>query len=360
MFITILLFIFILGILILSHEFGHFIVAKKSGMRVDEFGFGFPPRIFGIKKGETLYSFNLFPIGGFVKIYGEDGGNRNDKKSFSNKPIWVRFSTLTAGVIMNVLVAYLFFSFGHIIGTPTAVSPSASDIKFEEKSVQILGVVKNSPAELAGLKLADKIRSISSGESSIVIQEASEVREFIFEHEGESFIFSIERGDKIENIIVNSRKEFSREEGSVGIEFIDIGIVRYPWYSAFWEGLKTTVYTTKAMILAFSGTIKAVVSTGSLPGDIAGPIGIAVFTGTIKDLGFVYILQFIAIISLNLAILNIIPFPALDGGRVLFLLIEKIKGSPVSKKVEGFAHSTGFALLILLIILITFHDINNL
>lgn len=359
MFFTILLFVFILSILVLSHEFGHFITAKKFGMRVDEFGFGFPPKLFGIRKGETLYSFNLFPVGGFVKIYGEDGENRKDSKSFSSNSIWRRSLVILAGVAMNFLVAYILFTVGHMIGTPTAFNSESQQAGIENVSVQILQIVPDSPAEASDLKLGDKILSITTQEEKLVVGSADNVKDFINNNQGQSFIFSIDRGGDIETIIVNSRVEFNEKEGSVGIQFIDAGIVKYSWYAALWQGVETTVNTTIAILLAFGSMISNVVTTGSLPADVAGPIGIAVFTGTVKGLGLVYVLQFIALISINLAILNIIPFPALDGGRLLFLIIEKIKGSPVNKKIESFAHAAGFALLILLIIVITFNDINK-
>ncbi|MEX0877927.1 MAG: site-2 protease family protein [Candidatus Spechtbacterales bacterium] len=356
---TILLFILILGIVVLTHEFGHFIVAKKSGMRVDEFGFGFPPKLFGIKKGETTYTFNLFPIGGFVKIHGEDGKDRNDPRSFAGRPFWKKSLVIVAGVVMNFLVAYVFFSAVHMIGAPTIIGDEETPSNVKDVAVQIISVVKDSPAESAGILTGDKILSIQAGESVTSAQSAGEVSDFISGHTGETLLFTVERGKDTLEFSILAREDIPEGQGATGISLVRIGVIQHPPHTALVEGAKTTYNLTVASVSVFGSTVKQAVVDGSVPEDISGPVGIAIMTGTVRDLGLTYVLQFIALISLSLGILNIVPFPALDGGRFAFLVAEKIKGSPVSSKVETAAHATGFVLLILLIVLITVHDINR-
>ena len=359
MFITVLIFIAVLAILVLSHELGHFVVAKKSGMRVDEFGFGFPPKILGIKRGETTYSFNLVPLGGFVKIFGEDGEDRNKPKSFSSKPIWKRALVISAGVFLNFVLAYILFSVAHTLGTPTLISDNDPAANFKNVSVQIVEVAQDSPAQQAGVKLGDRIEKLSAPSASIAIHTVTDVQNFISKHMKEEITFSIKRGGEELNLNIHARENFPEGQGSTGIALVRVELVTYPWYIAIVEGAKTFWLSLSGTLYAFGNMIRQAVTSGTLPSDISGPIGIAYMTGAVRNLGFVYLLQFIALISLNLGIINLIPFPALDGGRLLFLGIEKLKGSPVPKKIEGVTHAIGFVILILLMIAVTFHDVDR-
>ena len=359
MFITIILFIAIIATLVLVHEFGHFIVAKKSGMRVEEFGFGFPPRLVSIKKGETRYSFNLFPIGGFVKIFGEDGNKRGESGSFTSRPIWTRSLVIVAGVLLNFMLAYFLFSAAHILGMPTIIDDANLPANVENITVQIIEVVPNSPAFASGIKIGDKILKLSNAQETLSIAQVQEVQDFISANSGGEVTFTIKRGKEILNLTTQVRQEFPSGEGATGIALVKVVTIKYQWYVAPIEGAKTFWLVTIGTLVAFGGMIKELVASGSLPSDIAGPVGIAYLTGTVRSLGFVHLLQFIALISLNLGIINLIPFPALDGGRLLFLGIEKLKGSPVPKKIENATHAVGFVILILLIIAVTLKDINR-
>ncbi|MDP4010408.1 MAG: site-2 protease family protein [Candidatus Spechtbacteria bacterium] len=360
MFLTILIFIAILAILVLSHEFGHFIVAKRAGMRVEEFGFGFPPRLFGFKKGETLYSINLFPVGGFVKIFGEDGGERQDPKSFSSNSVFRRSLVIVAGVVMNIILAYALFSAGHMLGTPTIVDSDEQRANVSDIAVYIVAVNTDSPAAEGGLKAGDKIRVLEAEGEQLSVTSVSGVQEFIEANKGKEIVFTVTRGSQLIEIKVYAREEAPEGEGLTGIALERAGILRQPPHVALWEGAKTTLWATQATMIGFGRVFQSAITTGSLPDDISGPIGIAYMTGAVKELGIAYMVQFIAIISLNLAIINIFPFPALDGGRLMFLIAEKIKGSPVSKKVEGMTHAAGFALLIIFIIFVTFKDVGRI
>jgi regulator of sigma E protease len=359
MILTILLFTAIILILVLSHEFGHFYAARKSGMRVDEFGFGFPPRLIKYKRGDTTYSFNLFPIGGFVKILGEDGSERDNQQSFANKPISRRVIVITAGVALNFVLAYLLFSVGHMLGTPTAVDDEQVPTYVQDIRVQILGVLEGSPAQEAGLQIGDIIISLRTAGEFQGVELSRDVQDFINRHRGKNILISVQRGDQELELNVLARQDPPEGEGAMGIIFDRVGVAKYPIHLAPIEGAKTFWTVTTGTLAAFGNMIKNIVSDGEIPDDITGPVGIFKLTDIVRNLGLVHVIQFTALISLSLGILNLAPFPALDGGRLLFLGIERLKGSPVSKKIEGMAHAIGFTLLILLIIAITFRDIER-
>lgn len=360
MFLTIVVFILILGLLIFVHEFGHFILAKRAGIRVEEFGFGFPPRIFGIKKGETIYSLNLFPIGGFVKIYGEEGKSagsaKNDEgKAFYNKPIRTRVGILVAGVTMNLVLAAFLLSFGYWLGLPAMVDDQATDLIGAR--VQITQVVFDSPAGQAGIKIGDTIKELTFAGQLLEVSKVEQVQEFVDSHRGEEITVIIQRGNEILEKTLVPRLNPPENEGPLGIALARTAIVAYPWYQALIMGITSTVNLTWFIIVALGSILWQLLLTGRLAVEIAGPVGIFNLTGQAAQLGFIYILQLTALISINLAIINVLPFPALDGGRLLFLAIEKIKGSPVSQKVERIAHTAGFVILILLMIAVTWRDI---
>ncbi|MEW5907635.1 MAG: RIP metalloprotease RseP [Patescibacteria group bacterium] len=348
---SIILFVFILALLILSHEFGHFIIAKKSGVRVDEFGFGFPPRLLKFKKGETIYSINLIPFGGFVKIYGEEGAEKQDPRSFASKPISIRALVIAAGVIFNIFLGWILISSGYMVGLPTSVSSAPAGAEISERSIIILEVRNGTPAEIADLKAGDKILGFNSIE---------EFQSFVAENKGREVKLNYQRGEENFSAKITPRADPPQGQGSLGISLDEIGIVKIPWYRAVWEGAKVTynlLITIAVSIYMFvANAIKGLAGFEQ----VLGPVGIVTVTGTVAKMGFAYILNFVALLSINLAIINILPFPSLDGGRLLFLAIEKIKGSPVNPKISGIIHSIGLALLLILMLAITYHDIMRL
>ena len=356
---TLIIFILVLGILILTHEWGHFITARKSGLTVEEFGFGFPPRIFSIKRGETLYSINLLPLGGFVKILGEDGTEPDNPKSFSSKPVGIRSLIIASGVFMNFLLAALLLVMGFYIGLPQIIDKN-NEALAKNVEIQIVAVSNNSPAEKAGIKMGDIIKYVKSGNKNVVINEISILQENINDHKGKEITIAVQRGKEIFKIKAVPRINSPEGEGALGIALAKTGIISYPWYKSFWLGIKSTFIISWEIIKGFGSLLKNLIASGTIPRDISGPVGIAVLTNQAATLGFIYLLQLVAIISLNLAVLNLIPFPALDGGRLLFLGIEKIKGSKVNPKIENAIHSIGLVLLLALVILITYKDIIKL
>ena len=356
---TLIIFILVLGILILAHEWGHFIAARRSGLTVEEFGFGFPPRIFSIKRGETLYSVNLLPLGGFVKILGEDGTELENPKSFSSKPVGIRSLITVSGVFMNFLLAALLLMIGFYIGLPQIVDKD-NEALAKNVEIQIVAVSNDSPAEKSGIKMGDIMKYVKSGSQNIAISEISTLQENINNSKGKEMTIIVQRGKKIFEINAVPRINPPEGEGALGVAIAKTGVISYPWYKSLWLGIKSAFILSWEIIKGFVDLLKNLIISGKIPHNVSGPVGIAVLTNQAVTLGFIYLLQLVAMISLNLTVLNLIPFPALDGGRLLFLGIEKIKGSKVNPKIENAVHSIGIILLLILVILITYKDILKL
>lgn len=363
---TFLIFFIIIAVLILSHEFGHFLAAKLTDTKVEEFGFGFPPKIFWIKKGETIYSLNLFPIGGFVKILGEDGApveevglpNSEDASSrnFSFKPPVVQALIVSAGVLFNLILAWIFISISLNLGTFRQID---DDLAAPSANVMIVEVQKNSSAESVGLIPGDIITKLKFGDQvSEQPTKMAEVQNFINFNRGEEIEITYKRG---EDVLVSAvkLKDVKAEEGALGIAMARIAFAKEPWYLAIWNGLKQTVFLTAGIAVAIFYFIVGLFQGVGFE-QVAGPVGIFNIVGQTARFGFVHLIQLTAILSINLAIINFFPFPALDGGRLLIILIEKLKGSPMNYKVINLIHSVGFALLIFLMLLVTYQDILRL
>ncbi|MFH1132733.1 MAG: RIP metalloprotease RseP [Pseudomonadota bacterium] len=354
MFSTIIIFIAVLSLLVFVHELGHFLVAKKMGMKVEEFGFGFPPRLFSIKKKETIYSINWIPLGGFVRIKGESGAFVEDSDSFASKKAWKRFLVLVAGVTMNLVLAAVLLSAGFMAGLPAIVEgelPVGARVSDEE--IIVMSLVSESPASVAGVEIGDKLVSIDS----LVFESTNEAREYIGANGDDGVEIVIERDDSefyTYNLVSEDLSGF--DVHGVGVGFVETAFVSYPIHTAVFQGVVATGYYTVAVMDAFLKIIVNLFTAQGLGAELSGPVGIAVLTGEVAALGFVYLLQFAAILSINLAIINILPFPALDGGRVLFLIIEKIRGKAANQKVEAIVHNLGFLLLMLVVVFVTYRD----
>lgn len=385
MFLTIVIFIIVLSAIVFVHEAGHFFTSRLFGVKAEEFGLGFPPRAIGTyknKKGkriwifnnrsveslesstnedmhpankETIYSLNWLPLGGFVKIKGENGEGQNEADSFAAKKIWQRTIILAAGVLMNVVLAWFLFSVGYMFGMPQSTDTVGRNAIIAESSVMVSSVLPSSPAEIAGLKAGDAILKVS-GEvvgTEIALQNA------VAKNDGLITEVLIRRDGQEENIMVTPTVQ-SGSRATIGVAIYASGLIRYPFFSAFVEGAKTTGWLIKEIFSAFGTLISSIFVGQSVVDQFAGPVGIANITGQAAREGITYLLQFIALLSLNLAVINILPFPALDGGRILFLIIEKIKGRPVKRDIENAIHNIGFFLLIGLVIFITYKDIAKL
>ena len=363
---SIIIFILVLLILVLVHELGHFLVAKRFGIRVDEFGFGFPPRAKTLfKKGETIYSLNWIPFGGFVKIFGQDRDDESvngvDKdRAMINKPAYVQALVLVAGVVFNLVLAWILFTVGFASGMPTSSSSLPKNTILENPSLMITDVLKDSPAHVAGLMPGDKILSLSSGEEILDgLITPTELQTFIQAHEDSSRSVTHDDGKEIKVAEIIPETNDSGKK-VIGISMDTVGIVKLPFFRAVAEGARYTAITTWGTVVGFYTLIHdAVVGSGDIS-SVTGPVGIVKIVGSAYDIGFIYLLSFSAIISVNLAVINLIPFPALDGGRLLFLLIEKIKGSSINQKFANTANFVGFCILIGLMLIVTYHDIVKL
>jgi regulator of sigma E protease len=375
MLVTIISFVAILSILVFVHELGHFLAARKFGAKAEEFGLGFPPRLFGWYKNasgkwkmvfwnaevkdavDTVYSLNSIPLGGFVKIKGEDGEGKTDESSFAQKPISQRTIILAAGVTMNVILAAVIISGILLVGSvqPIEGVPLKGAI-IKDRHIQISSVTENSPAAQAGVQPGDRIVSINNQE----ISSTENIQNFVADKSGQTLSYKLQRKNEFITKEITPVILEETNRGGIGITISEMASVRYPWYLAAYEGVKTTGYYLWMILVGFYDLLSRLVTGGGVSADIAGPVGIAVLTGQVVSMGFAYILQFAALLSLNLAVINILPIPALDGGRILFLIIEKIKGRPAKQQTEALIHNIGFILLIGLIILVTFKDIKNL
>lgn len=358
---TAIVFIIILSLLVFVHEFGHYIIAKRKGLLVEEFGFGFPPRIFGWKRGETLYSINLIPFGGFVKILGEEGEEKDNPRSFSYQKVSTRIAIVCAGVLMNIFLMVIILIFGNFWGLPKVIDnniPSVANIR--DLKIQILGVASNSPAELVNLKMGDEIVSASVNGDFLKVKEVEELQDFVKKHKGQNVILTIKRQNEILEKTVFARQTHPQNEGSLGIILAKTAIVSYPIYLAPIYGIKDTIYLTGHFFQALFFLFKNLIINGKIVGEVGGPVQIALLVHEMTQLGFAFILQFTALLSLNLAILNILPFPALDGGRLIFLIIEGLSKKPIKSSIEKIIHFIGFLILIILTILITIKDIKKL
>jgi regulator of sigma E protease len=366
---SIIIFILILLILVVSHEFGHFIVAKKSGIRVDEFSFGFPPKLFGKKIGETTYNFNLLPLGGYVKIFGENPdedsiSGPDSKRSFVNKPKYIQAAVLFAGVTMNFLVAWLLLSVGFMSGLPTSVGALPDGAILTNQALTITSVLPKSPAEIGGLKTGDKISSLTTATDSTLLLSsdisAETLQSFVKKHGNEEVKVSLIRANEKIDITVIPKIAEKSDTAMIGISMDTIGTLQLPVHKAIWEGLKLTSNLAVSTIVGFYNLIhSALIGQGDMS-TLTGPVGIVGVVGDAAKFGFIYLLSFTALISINLAVINLIPFPALDGGRLLFLLIEKIKGSRIKPQVANIVNMVGFGILMLLMVMITYHDIVKL
>ena len=359
---NILIFIIILAALILVHEFGHFIVAKKNGIRVDEFGIGFPPKLYGKKRGETEYTVNAIPFGGFVRIFGENPDEESTSgpdsaRSFVNKPKIIQVAVLSAGVFFNLLFAWLLITTGFLVGMPSSASDQLALGPTSNAHLTVVEVMKDSPAFVAGIKTGDKIVS-ASYENETVIRATPEIfQQFVDKHGTKKISVLVERGSEEKKIEVTPITGIVEGRSVIGIGMDMVGVMKLPLHRAIYEGGKLTlIYTGET----FKGLYNLLADAFRGKGDmsaVSGPVGIVRIVGDASQLGLTYLISLTAIISINLAVINILPIPALDGGRVFFILIETIKRSPIKVKTANLAHSIGFIILIGLILIVTFHDI---
>jgi len=351
---SILVFLVVLSILVIVHEFGHYIVAKKNGIWVEEFGFGLPPRVFGKKIGETIYSINLFPFGGFVRLHGEmtEDGVTKLKKAFLNKSLWVKTAVICAGVIMNFLLAII--AFGLIY--------SHYGIPREKGYVEIIGIVPDSPSANTSITVGQKLFSID-GKEVKTRQEVTEVSG----KGGKHTLLVGEVGSEnkdLKKVTVNTKYDEADKKWYMGLvlrsdEMYFPPVWQAPFYGVYY-GTKDSFMWVSNVWNGLTG-IAQDASVGKVSKDVSGPVGILAIIDRILKTGNIWdLINLVGIISINLAVLNILPFPALDGGRLLFIIIEAIFGKKIAPKFESIIHGVGMVILLLAMLAITFKDIRGL
>jgi regulator of sigma E protease len=344
-----IIFIVALSVLVLVHEWGHFIAARKTGVKVEEFGLGLPPRMIGKKIRGTIYSLNWLPIGGFCKLYGEDGDGKGGE-AFNHKKPWQKMIIVLGGVLMNMVLAIVVFSVVYtILGVPK-----------ETDKVKIVGVTDGSPAAIAGLKEGDWIQKVGE----IEIKAPNQLTDEVSKYKGEKVNLEVVGEDNnIGKMEVEVRENPPEGEGSMGISISNTEMIKVPWYR-FYEGIgagfKEAYYWGK--IIA-NGVFEMVggLFTGHIPSDVSGPIGMYEATSAInQNQGILAVIHFFGIVSVNLAIVNVLPFPALDGGRIIFVIYEMITRKKVNQKVEVIVNNLGMIILLTLIVLITVGDVSRI
>jgi regulator of sigma E protease len=364
MLITILLFVLykvipflvVLGVLVLAHEFGHFIAAKASGVKVEEFSIGFPPRILAFKRGETNYVIGLLPLGGYVKMLGEDESS-NDPRAFNNQSAFKRFVISIAGVVLNFVLAWLILTVGFMSGmSPMATPANQVPGKIIKSNIYIAEVRKDSASDKAGLQVGDSLVSGSTSDGiKTGFNSSSDVSTFTKSNLGKQVTLEIKR----DNQTIQKEATISQDaEAPLGVGLAQEDIVRVTWYKAPIVAIRETGIITEQTFVFLGSFLKGLFAHGQISDQVGGPVAIFKMSGAAAKAGIVVFLQFIAILSINLGLVNALPFPALDGGRILFIVLEKIFGKRIVKAdVEGIIHTIGFALLIILILAVTYKDI---
>ncbi|TSC56521.1 MAG: hypothetical protein Greene071421_175 [Parcubacteria group bacterium Greene0714_21] len=343
--------------LIVLHELGHFLLAKKFNVKVEEFGVGIPPRVIGKKIGETIYSLNLLPIGAFVKLLGEEKSMK-DPRSFSEKSLFQKVVIVAAGVVAFWLFSIVtFMILAASSGIPMAVEDETTQ-RISNSHVQVVGIAPDSPAKEAGLKLGDRIVEVVSRE----VDKVSEVQEATEKLKGKEATFTIQRGKETLQVNLVPRADPPEGEGPMGVALSRQAFVHYSWYEAPVQGVVITARVTWEIIQQLGGTLARVFAGKGLPGgiDVAGPIGIVQILSGSLALGLPSYLSFLATLSIYLALFNILPIPAVDGGRLFFLGLEFLRKKPLSEKFEGRVNAVSFGILIFILLAVTFRDLTKL
>lgn len=379
---TVLIFIIVLAVLIFVHELGHFLSARMFGIRVDAFKIGFGPKLFAWKRGETEYGVNAVPFGGYVKIFGENPdtdsiSGPDSARSFVNKPRWQQAIVLVAGVFFNFIFAWIVYAVVFCLGvTVSSVDFSQYKSHMSNDRIMVVNVMKNSPAEKVGLQAGDIIsyvetvgmnasraRNATSSASMDALktkQTIEDVQKVVNEFGDKPVAVEFIRDGNLNIIGVTPVAGLVDGKYAIGISMDNAAEMQLPIHLAIWESGKFTLIMMKETVIGLYHFFADIFTGKPDFSDVAGPIGIAGIVGNAANMGLVYLLMITAIISINLGIINLIPFPALDGGRILFVAIEGVIRRRIPPVFANYANLIGFALLILLMIVITIKDVTSL
>lgn len=360
MLLTIVAFIVIFSVVIFVHEVGHFYFARRAGVRIEEFGFGLPPRLWGSRRGDTIYSLNLIPFGGFVRLYGEGDEFVQDNQAFSNKKPLAKLTVVVGGVLLNVVFGFLVMMIGFWYSMPPLVTPveqyMADNTRVESRTV-IAGTVNKSAATKAGLLSGDFLVTVDGKKFAL----PDEFKNYIQSHKAGVIEFVVQRKGVEQTIAVTPTRN---QAGTLEVGILldrSIDKVHYIWWQVPWLALQETLKVLWLVLFSIVGLIYKLFTTASLPAEISGPVGIAKITADMVRMGWFRVIQFIIFLSLNLGVVNLVPFPGLDGGRLIFVLAELVrKGKKVPGHIENTVNTIGFLLLLLLIAAVTYKDIMKL
>jgi regulator of sigma E protease len=374
---TALIFLLVLAVLIFVHELGHFLIARWNGIRVDEFKIGFGPRLFSWGKGETKYGLNLIPFGGYVKIHGEDPDDESisgaDKdRSFVNKKGWQQAAVLFAGVFFNFIFAWILYTIVFMVGVtadPTGFEQYSSN--FKDKRIMVTDVTAGSPAAKAGLKTGDSVvglGNVVSGIASTTTSSANyrlfekiaveDIQSYVNSSKGAPISVSIVRGAESPKLVsIVPMQGIVKDKYAIGIAMSEVVNIRFSFFSAIYEGAHYTLIMMRETVIGLYSFFANIFRGSANFSDVSGPIGIAGIVGDAAGMGLKYLLMVTALISINLGIINLIPFPALDGGRILFVAIEGIIRRRIAPKFSNIVNTVGFVLLMALMVVVTYKDI---
>lgn len=352
--ITTLVFLLILGILVFIHELGHFLAARRVGVRVEEFAFGFRPRILAKKVGETVYAFNLIPLGGYVRMFGEDKKEKGPR-SYSHKTVGQRLFILVAGATMNLLLGWVILSVLFIVGfQPLFPGVGANPFVNERPSVAVKAVNPNSPASAAGLVEGDQILAIDG-------QTLGSDQEFITDvkaKNGQPISLRVKSvGVSNRDISITPRQNPPSGEGALGILITSQGQVRSQWYKAPLAGLYETGRIIGLSVVGFVDFVTGLVVHQKVSENVTGLVGVGVATGVLRHMGIIYLAQLVLLVSIGLGVVNLMPIMPLDGGHIAALFYEKIARRPLTDKQLGYLISGGLAFVLLMFVLVTYKDV---
>ena len=353
---AIVTFLLIISVLVFIHEAGHFFSARRLGVAVEEFGFGFPPRLWSIKRGPTIFSINLIPFGGFVRLQGEHEDEAVRPDSFITARPLKRFAIVAAGVVMNYLLAWVLLSSVLASGVTINEDQVPMDQWHRFTSVtQTLAVGVGSPAAMAGIQAGDQAVSMNGQ----VVHNTTELINLIKKNNYPVLTVVYKHAGQTKTATITPLPASQSQQPRYGLGVETSGRLQYPWYVAPYYGLLATGRATWQTLAGFGNILTTLARTGHVSQDVTGPIGIAVLTNQVSQLGFSALLQFTALISTSLAVLNFLPIPALDGGRGLFIVIEALRGRPVNRRAEAMVHAASFYILLILILLISVRDVQR-
>lgn len=354
--INFIVFVIILSVLVLVHEFGHFIAAKRFGVKVEEFALGFPPKIWSKQKGETNYQINAIPFGGYVKLFGEDGQNESSGNSFAAKKWWQRFIIIISGIVMNLVLGSVILMIAFMIGLPVMSQQPEKDYPYAQINSQTIVYKVNDDSNFKNvLQDGDQIISLN-GASVLSVQDFKDK----MQNNNSDIANMIVKRQNQEMPVTGKIKVGEDGKMQIGVLLGEGQTIQYPFYMAIPMGIVEMFRLLWAMILALFLLVKQLIFDHRTPTEIAGPVGIYKIASIAREMGLVYLLQLTALLNINLAIINVLPLPALDGGRLLFIVIEKIRGQKISANFENLVHTAGFVVLIGLIILVTISDVRKL